>query len=200
MIQIYFKQLLFSCFILSLRELLEQVAEFEKAEFTSSNKKVIFGPYLNSHCLASSNCLEHSEAEVRTLKEKHSAQDQNSKVALWIFRQKKSFGSYCEELVFVCGLTRMRAHAHNVPQSACLPPVQALHAGILALSLPSHVTLRRLGLVLLLSQVPSTSQCLRLSLISPVVYSDPSTVCTCRERSGVAWWNMPRWVQECTHT
>lgn len=33
----------FSYLLLSSRELLEQVAEFEKAEFISSNKKVIFG-------------------------------------------------------------------------------------------------------------------------------------------------------------
>jgi hypothetical protein len=47
------------------RELLEQVAEFEKAEFTSSNKKVIFGPskftFLNSQYLKSSRHSEHVE-------------------------------------------------------------------------------------------------------------------------------------------
>lgn len=116
---------------------------------------------LNSHYLTSSNCLEHSEAEVRTLKEKHSAQDQNSKVALWIFRQKKSFGSYYEELV-LSALSHTCMHILTRPlQSPCLPVVQALHSGIWAPSLPSCVT----------ETTESCRPCpdLLLSLTSPII-------------------------------
>lgn len=77
---------------------------------------------------------------MRTLKEKHLAQDQNSEVALWIFRQKKSFGSYYEELV-LSAVSHTCMHILTTPlQSPCLPVVQALHSGIRALSLPSCVT------------------------------------------------------------
>lgn len=190
MIQICFKQLFFHIFFLSSRELLEQVAEFEKAEFTSSSKKVILGPYLNSHCLASSNCFEHSEAEGRTLKEKHSAQDQNSKVALWIFRQKKSFGRYCEELASVCCLTHKHVHAHNAPSAHlpltcagfvaaswhCRSPAGWPWAGDLETAEP-----RSPGL----SSWDSISHYLLLFLISLIIYGDPSIVCTYRECSGI---------------
>ena len=131
---------------------------------------------------------------MRTLKEKHSAQDQNSKVALWIFRQKKSFGSSCEALVFVCCLTHLRAHAH-VP-SVHLPPTCASSSRRPPGTVPPQprdceTTGPRSPP---LSSGDSASQGLLLSVISPVVYSDPSTCAltmnalalpgeTCREES-----------------
>lgn len=108
---------------------------------------------------------------MRTLKEKHSAQDQNSKVALWIFRQKKSFGSYYEELA-LSALSHTCMHTPTTPlQSPCLPAVQALHSGIQALSLPSSVTETSESRSPHLSSANNTRHDLLLSLISLIICS-----------------------------
>lgn len=108
---------------------------------------------------------------MRTLKEKHSAQDQNSEVALWIFKQKKSFGSYYEELV-LSALSHTCMHILTTPlQSPCLPVVQALHSGIRALSLPSCVTETTESRSPCLSSADSTCHDLLLSLISFIICS-----------------------------
>lgn len=60
---------------------------------------VILSPYLNSLYLKSWSHSEHWEAEMRTLKEEQLTQEQNSKTASQIFRQKKkTFGSNYEKL------------------------------------------------------------------------------------------------------
>mgnify|MGYP006996459686 CR=1 FL=1 len=109
-------------------------------------------------------------------------------------KKKKSFGSSCEALVFVCCLTHLRAHAH-VP-SVHLPPTCASSSRRPPGTVPPQPRdCETTGPCSPpLSSGDSASQGLLLSVISPVVYSNPSTCAltmnalalpgeTCREES-----------------
>ena len=129
--------------------------------------------------------LRAFRVKVRTLKEKHLTQEHNSRLTSHIFRQKKKiFGSNWKTLSTI---SHTHACIHEVP-AVHLPPsrvgsslrqrgAQALGACILALSLPSCVTLSRLPkMAEPCSPHPSSadnaSSYLLLSLIMLIICSD----------------------------